>query len=75
MSNIETLKELKDRGLLKPLVMSGIISPAIVAKMEMYYAVDARVRTGSKKDKAVIAVACELKACRATVYNAIRSLG
>ena len=75
MSNIEVLKELKDRELLKPLVMAGIIAPTVLRNMEIYYSVDAKVQTGTSKTKAVKETASCFNVEVDCVWKAIKRIG
>jgi hypothetical protein len=74
ISNIEIIKELNDRELLRPLVMAGLIKPSIIRDLEVFYDVDRQVKTGQHKEMAVRLTAGKFGICRKTVYNAISSL-
>lgn len=74
MSNIEVLKDLQDRELLKPLVMGGIVPSKVLTYMEMFYHVDAQVKTGTKRRIAICMTAAKLNISPTTVYNALKSL-
>ena len=74
MSNIEIIRELKESGKLKPLIVAGLFPAKVLTYTEMFYHVDAQVKSGVKKDKAVLCTACTFNVSRATVYTAIKSL-
>lgn len=74
MSNIEILKELKERGLLKPLVQAGVVPVKVVTQMDIYYMHDAQIQSGVKPDKAVRHLATSFGVCKKTIYNAINSM-
>ena len=57
LTSIQILKDLEDRDLLRQLVKDGHVSPTVVARMQMYYQVDALVKCGDKRGHAVKMVA------------------
>lgn len=74
MSNIEVLKDLHERQLLKPLVVGGLVPVKILTYMEYYYHVDAQVKTGTKPRQAVCMTAACFNVSPKTVSRAINSL-
>lgn len=74
MKNIEILKELEDRGLLKQLVVDGVIAPRVYTSMHIYYYVDAQQRAGVKKKMAVCHAAAVFSIAPRNIYRAISSL-
>lgn len=71
---IEILKELEDSKKLNTLVMSGCISPILVAHMQMFYNVDKLVKTGTKRSFAVCDTAAIFNVTPNCVYRAIGKL-
>ena len=74
MSNIEVIKELHDRQVLKPLVKAGLFPYKLMTYVEVYYFVDSRMKLGVHKNAAVIEAACEFNISERSVYRAIKSL-
>lgn len=74
MSNIEVLKDLKDRELLKPLVTAGIIPYKVMTYLDMYYYVDAQIKNGSSKTEAVCCASVAFNICESNVWRALASL-
>ena len=73
-SNIEILKELKDRGLLRQMVVSGIVPIKVEVQAEMYYSVKAKIETGAKATKAVECTACDFNVSKRTVKRAVEAM-
>lgn len=74
ISNIEILKELKDRGVLKRLIASGIVPVKVALHIDIYWHVDAQRQSGIKRKRSVENTANAFGVCNATVYNALNSL-
>lgn len=69
----ETLSDLEQSGKLKILIRAGFCSPCILRNLEMYRFIDARVRTGTKVDAAVLESEVAFNLCRRQVYRIIKS--
>jgi hypothetical protein len=74
MKNIEVLKDLEDKGLLKQLILNGLISSKISTYMHMYYHVDAQLKRKINKKQAVCHTAAFFSVSPRAVYRAIASL-
>lgn len=64
---------LEKSGDLKKAVKFGLCSVCVLNHLEIYRFVDARMKTGSKKNKAVQDAEIQFKVCRATVFNILKS--
>lgn len=74
ISNIEIIRELQQRELLRQLIVSGFIKPSIIRDLEIFYDVDRQVKSGQRKEMAVNLTAAKFGVCRKTVYSGIKSL-
>lgn len=54
--------------------MGGIVPSKVLSYMEMFYHVDAQVKTGKNKKHAVCMTAALFNISPRSVYNALRSL-
>jgi hypothetical protein len=63
---------LDEQGLLKPLVKAGLISTKVLLHRDIYYSVDAQMRSGVSKAGAVMNAEEKFKISRATVYNVLK---
>ncbi|MDF3076129.1 MAG: hypothetical protein K0S09_18 [Sphingobacteriaceae bacterium] len=67
------LTELESNGDLKVLVANGFCFPSVIRNLELYRYVDARIKTGTPKMKAVLDAEVEFKMCERAVYNVLNS--
>jgi hypothetical protein len=72
---LQTLLQLKNSGVLKHLVLNGLMSPKIFMYLEIYLWVDARVKTSGKSLNTIITDAeVVFGVCRRTVWNALKAV-
>lgn len=74
ISNLEILRGMDKDGTLKPLITSGIVPSKVLTYMEMFYMVDAKVKTGESKTQSVCMTAAIFNVSPKCVWCAIRAL-
>jgi len=68
------LIELNKNGLLKELVKAGIVSPTILFHVEIYFFVDAKIKSGMKIMEAKYYAADKFNVSICTIHRAIKQI-
>lgn len=74
MSNLDVIKDLYDKKLLKQLVVAGLFPAKTLARLEMYYHVNSQMAAGVLKTHAVNNTSEKFSVTPDAVYKALKSL-
>lgn len=66
------LTRLEESGDLKSVIKTGYCAPIVLRDLELYRHVDALMKTGTPKMKAVLDAETKFNVCEKTVYNVLK---
>jgi hypothetical protein len=74
ISNIQVIKELEEKGQLRGLIKAGYFPYKILYHMDIFYYVDAQIKSGVSKTEAVDSAHNHFNKDHRTIYRILKSM-